>query len=47
MDLNLKVKYLMGILYINRLAHKNAYGFSDEIEEYWKGKEESGNSESK
>jgi|TARA_B110000438_G_C15441011_1_gene490400 peptide deformylase len=39
--------HLMGILYINRLAHKNAYGFSDEIEEYWKGKEESGNSESK
>ena len=28
--------HLMGILYINRLAHKNAYGFADEIEEFWK-----------
>ena len=28
--------HLMGVLYINRLAHKNAYGFADEIEEYWK-----------
>ena len=31
--------HLMGILYINRLAHKNAYGYSDEIEKYWKEKE--------
>ena len=31
--------HLMGILYINRLAHKNAFGFAVEIEEYWKGKE--------
>lgn len=31
--------HLMGILYINRLAHKNAYGFSDEIEMYWKEQE--------
>ena len=29
--------HLMGILYINRLADKKAYGFSDEIKEYWKG----------
>ena len=28
--------HLIGILYINRLAHKNAYGYSDEIEEFWK-----------
>jgi len=32
--------HLMGILYISRLAHKNAYGFADEIEEYWKDREE-------
>ena len=32
--------HLMGILYISRLANKKAYGFADEIEEYWKGKEE-------
>ena len=32
--------HLMGILYINRLAHKNAYGFIDEIEEYWKQRED-------
>lgn len=31
--------HLKGILYINRLAQKNAYGFSDEIEEYWKARE--------
>ena len=31
--------HLMGVLYINRLAHKNAYGFADEIEEYWKDRE--------
>jgi peptide deformylase len=28
--------HLMGILYINRLADKDAYGFADEIEQYWK-----------
>ena len=28
--------HLMGVLYINRLADKKAYGFSDEIEEFWK-----------
>ena len=28
--------HLMGILYISRLAHKNAYGYADEIEEFWK-----------
>ena len=31
--------HLMGILYINRLVNKKAYGYSDEIEEYWKGRE--------
>ena len=30
--------HLMGILYINRLANKNAYGYADEIEQYWKEK---------
>ena len=28
--------HLLGILYISRLADKDAYGYSDEIEEYWK-----------
>ena len=32
--------HLMGILYINRLAYKNAYGYVEEIEEYWKKQEE-------
>lgn len=32
--------HLMGILYINRLAHKNAYGFADEIQEFWTKKED-------
>ena len=32
--------HLMGVLYINRLANKNAYGYSDEIEEFWKNKNE-------
>ena len=32
--------HLMGILYINRLADKNAYGFADEIEKFWNKKEE-------
>ena len=31
--------HLMGILYINRLAHKNAFGFIDEIEDFWKNRE--------
>ena len=31
--------HLIGVLYINRLAHKNAFGFTDEIEEYWKVQE--------
>ena len=31
--------HLMGVLYISRLAHMEAYGYSDEIEEFWKGKE--------
>lgn len=35
--------HLMGILYINRLVHKNAYGFADEIEEFWKGREDQNN----
>jgi|TARA_B110000263_G_scaffold249968_1_gene269576 peptide deformylase len=30
--------HLMGILYINRLADKNAYGFVEEIEDFWKNK---------
>ena len=30
--------HLMGILYINRLADKNSYGYAAEIEEYWKEK---------
>ena len=29
--------HLMGILYFNRLADKNAYGYVEEMEEYWKG----------
>ena len=28
--------HLMGVLYISRLANKNAYGYAEEIEEYWK-----------
>ena len=28
--------HLMGIDYTHRLVDKKAYGFSDEIEEYWK-----------
>ena len=28
--------HLMGIVYINRLADSRAFGFSDEIENYWK-----------
>ena len=32
--------HLMGILYISRLVNKNAYGYAEEIEEFWKKKEE-------
>ena len=32
--------HLMGILYTKRLSHKNAFGFSEEIEEYWKNTNE-------
>jgi len=28
--------HLNGILYTSRLAHKSAFGYSDEIEKYWK-----------
>ena len=28
--------HLLGILYINRLVDKKAYGYEEEIEEYWK-----------
>ena len=28
--------HLIGIVYSHRLADKNAYGYVDEIEEYWK-----------
>ena len=30
--------HLIGILYTSRLAEKNAYGFANEIEEFWKNK---------
>ena len=32
--------HLMGIVYTHRLADKKAYGFSNEIEEYWKNNHE-------
>ena len=32
--------HLNGILFINRLAHKNAFGFENEIEKFWKKNEE-------
>ena len=32
--------HLMGILYIRRLADSRAFGFSDEIESYWKKRNE-------
>ncbi len=32
--------HLNGILYTTRLAHKDAFGFEDEIEKYWKQNEE-------
>ena len=28
--------HLNGILYTSRLAHKNAFGYSEEIEKFWK-----------
>ena len=31
--------HLMGILYLSRLSDKNAYGYAEEIEEYWKEQE--------
>ena len=31
-----EIDHLNGILYISRLAHKNAFGYSEEIEQYWK-----------
>lgn len=30
--------HLNGILYTSRLAHKNAFGYSEEIERFWKNK---------
>ena len=33
--------HLKGILYINKLVDRRAFGFVDEIEEYWKNKNES------
>ena len=35
--------HLNGILYMRRLAHKDAFGFEDEIEKYWKQNEEKKN----
>ena len=32
--------HLMGIMYINRLADSRAFGFSDEIENFWKKRNE-------
>ena len=32
--------HLMGIMYINRLVDNNAFGFNDEIENFWKYKNE-------
>tara|TARA_Y100001970_G_scaffold290399_1_gene424010 strand:+ start:10088 stop:10615 length:528 start_codon:yes stop_codon:yes gene_type:complete len=31
-----EMDHLNGILYTSRLAHKNAFGYSEEIEKYWK-----------
>jgi len=30
---------LMGILYTSRLVDNSAFGYAEEIEEYWKNKE--------
>ena len=35
-----ELDHLKGILYINRLVDNRAFGFVDEIEEYWKNKNE-------
>ena len=35
--------HLNGILYTNRLAHKDAFGFEEEIENYWKENENQSN----
>lgn len=32
--------HLMGVLYIHRLAKSNAFGFSEEIESYWRANDE-------
>ena len=32
--------HLIGVLFISRLADKNAFGFTDEIERFWKKKQE-------
>lgn len=32
--------HLNGILYTSRLTHKNAFGYSEEIEQYWKKNEQ-------
>ena len=31
--------HLRGILYTSRLANRNAYGYTEEIERFWKNKE--------
>ena len=36
-----EIDHLQGILYINRLVNSKAFGFVNEIEEYWKNKNES------
>ena len=38
-----EIDHLNGILYTGRLAHKDAFGFEDEIEKYWKQNEENKN----
>ena len=35
-----EIDHLMGILYTSRLVDKKAFGFENEIEEYWKQKSE-------
>ena len=32
--------HLLGIMYTERLSHKKAFGFSEEIEDYWKNRNE-------
>ena len=36
-----EIDHLQGILYINRLVNSKAFGFVNEIEEYWKNKNNS------